>query len=390
MGNTQNSQPKIPEEKNSSYSVKEHFADDYPVLSQEGFDLVKLKVDDLFTSDPEKLKRIGERVLEGLSKDNILIIQNSPDFDAKVKAAFNESKKFLSQSQAQKNAFKAEEIEKKRAFYSGYSLIHFDNRDNKRDQEWRDVFQIRYGEEGHIPWPTDEFKTATTQLYESQWAICVQVLHGLALALNISPRDLLTIAVGEGNSSDDIYLSSNTNLCLFHYFDKFMSYKTPQKCMAHHDHGLVTLLPKTDVPGLEFLHPELKKWIPIEQYVDDNDMLLYCGEALAEVTDSLVRPATHRVVRLPHTDRFSMPFEAKPNDNALLKNLVNPAKESNPRTFKDLTLALQWHRIMRQVNRSDGIEPTESDVIKPADETVERPDFGQAHHDVQLPTISVE
>jgi len=389
MGNTQDKLP----EKNTHYAVKEHFAEDHPVWTQDGFEIVKIKVDELFTTDPEELRKIGERVLEGLSKDNILIIQNNNEFNAKVKAAYEETKKFLSQSQDEKDEYSAEQIDKKRAYYSGYSLVYFENRDNKRDKEWRDVFQIRYCEEGHIPWPSDTLKQASRQLYEAQWSICVQVLHALALAININPLDLLALAVGKGNTEKHLFQSKNTNLCLFHYYDKEMSYKTPQKCMIHKDHGLLTLLPKSDLPGLELLHPRLKQWIPMEQFIDDNDVLLYCGEALSVVTNSLVVPATHRVVRIPQKERYSMPFEAKPNDDAILRNLVHPEKDTQPTTFDGLTKRLQWERIQKQVNRTDGIEPTE-DGIAPqqaqgdGDET--KPDLGQAQHDVQLPSISVK
>lgn len=378
MGNTQ----PLPE-KNSFYQAKEHFADDFPAWTQDGFEIVKLKVDELFTADTEKLKKIGERVVEGLSKDNVLIIQNSPAFHQTVLEAAKEAKIFLSQSQEQKEQYAAEKVDGKRAFYSGYSLVHFDNRDNKRDREWRDVFQIRHHEDEKIPWPTDSFKTATRKLYDNQWSICAQVLHAIALALDISPSSLFQL-VGSPDAPDS-HKSENTNLSLFHYFDKNMSYKTPQKCMVHKDHGLLTMLPKTDLPGLELLHPVLRQWVPLEQFIDENDVLLYCGEALAEVTNSRVVPATHRVVRLPQKERFSMPFEMKPDNAAVLNNLVCPEKdvEQKPSTFDGLTKRLQWERIMKSVDRADGIQPAE-----PSKEDQEL-DFGQAHHDVQLPSISV-
>jgi isopenicillin N synthase-like dioxygenase len=374
-------------DKNSFYQAKEHFADEFPVWTQEGFDLVKVYVSELFTSDPEALKKVGERVIKGLSEDNILILHNDTPSHSLITAAAKEVKSFLTQSQEQKEECSAEKENGKRLYYSGYSLIHFENRDNKRDQEWRDVFQIRFSELDHIPWPSTTFKSATTQLYESQWAICTQVMHALSLALNLNPLDLLALA---GSSEEDYpkpnpLKSENTNLSLFHYFDKNMSYKTPQRCMVHRDHGLLTLLPKTDLPGLELLHPRLKQWIPIEQFIDENDILLYCGEALHEVTNKAVTPATHRVVRLPQKERFSMPFEMKPNNSALLRNLVRPENEPRPSTFEGLTKRLQWERIITQVNRADGIAPTDSAVA----EQKEQPNFGQAHHDVQLPSVTV-
>lgn len=52
-----------------------------------------------YKQDQEELRQIGKRIVEGLSSDHVIIIQNSPIFSEKVKAALEESKKFLSQSQ---------------------------------------------------------------------------------------------------------------------------------------------------------------------------------------------------------------------------------------------------------------------------------------------------
>ena len=55
-------------------------------------------------------------------------------------------------------------------------------------------------------------------------------MHALALALNLNPPDLLSLVGSstEEGAKPDVFKSENTNLCLFHYYDKLMSYKTPQ------------------------------------------------------------------------------------------------------------------------------------------------------------------
>ena len=76
-------------------------------------------------------------------------------------------KEFLNRSKAEKAKYLAKPQELK----SGYSEIVFDNRDNLRDPEIRDVFQIRMGEEGPIPWFSDEFKQRSYAHFERQWNI---------------------------------------------------------------------------------------------------------------------------------------------------------------------------------------------------------------------------
>lgn len=63
---------------------------------------------------------------------------------------------------------------------SGYTELNFDNRDNIRDPEIRDVFQIRMGEEGFIPWPSDEFKKKSYLQFERQWNISSMFFYFLS------------------------------------------------------------------------------------------------------------------------------------------------------------------------------------------------------------------
>lgn len=354
MGNNASALP----EKNSYAHCREHYADDYPVWTQDGFEIVKVNVDELFTSDSNKLKEVGDRIVQGLSKDNILILRNTPETYAKVVNGYKVAMEFLAMPEEHKKLVaNPETVATKRTHHSGYSLIHFLNQSNRRDQEWRDVYQIRFSEEGHIPWPSDSFKTASQELYNSQWMICVQVLRAIALSLALDVNDLFKMVGSPESDTPDPYKSGNTNLCYFHYFDRFQSYKTPQKCMVHKDHGLLTILPKSDLPGLELLHPQLEQWIPMEQFIDNNEMLLYCGISLGMVTNSRVIPATHRVVRLPKLERHSMPFEMKPDEEASLRNLVDPSADTEVLTYADLSRRLTWEKVVTQVNRSDGIEP---------------------------------
>jgi hypothetical protein len=53
--------------------------------------------------DPVVLKKVGERILVGLSQDNVLILQNTHELQSLITAAAKEAKSFWSQSQVIKN-----------------------------------------------------------------------------------------------------------------------------------------------------------------------------------------------------------------------------------------------------------------------------------------------
>eukprot|EP01113_Clastostelium_recurvatum_P027933 TRINITY_DN3385_c0_g4_i1.p1 TRINITY_DN3385_c0_g4~~TRINITY_DN3385_c0_g4_i1.p1 ORF type:complete len:377 (+),score=83.58 TRINITY_DN3385_c0_g4_i1:274-1404(+) len=311
----------------------------------------------------EELISVGDVIVGALHRDSILFIQNTPERHTDMITLREEASKYFSLSKDDKMSFGAPHQDEsgKRAYFSGYSQIHFDNRDNRRDPEWRDVFQIRASERDHTPWPSSSLKEAALRHYDQQWELALLVLRAFSASLRVPFSSLLSLAglphhhIEEDqqqhlNHLHDSSLSQNTNLCLFHYFDGH-GYKTPQRCMVHCDHGLVTLLPKTDVAGLELLHPTMQRWVRVEEHARDDDVIMYCGLALQRVSRDRVLAATHRVVRLPEKERYSMPFEMKPNDDAIIDD------GAYRQTFKRMTEELAWKKVQRQVRRVDGIIP---------------------------------
>lgn len=65
-----------------------------------------------------------------------------------------------------------------------------------------------------------------TLLWAYLFKITVQALRAIATYLNVDPRELSEMVGSQ--AMPDPHDSINSNLSLFHYFDKFMSYTTPQ------------------------------------------------------------------------------------------------------------------------------------------------------------------
>ena len=75
-------------------------------------------------------------------------------------------------------SFFAKPVEEKNLFHStkeasgsGYLELVFDNRDSVRDKEIRQVFQVRMGAEGNIPWPSQELREAIYLHFRRQWTL---------------------------------------------------------------------------------------------------------------------------------------------------------------------------------------------------------------------------
>jgi len=88
---------------------------------------------------------------------------------------------------------------------------------------------------------------------------------------------------------------------------------------VHQDTGLITLLPASTTPGLEILDRNNNLWIPVEKFLQPNDILLFGGLVMQKITCGVIQAAVHRVVREPKMERYSMPLEVKPNNDTILK-----------------------------------------------------------------------
>lgn len=306
-------------------------------------------------------------------------------------------------------------VDNSRTQFSGYSRIRFDNRDNRRAPEDRDVFQIRPGENTPVPWPADSpLADHSMAVYHSMWTIAESLVEALARESGHDASHLLRCCAPSAGVSDDVATRSSksdtSNLCLFRYRDEY-GYTDRQVCMVHQDYGFVTIVPKSTSPGLEVLDIGTQSFVPIEPLLEDDECIAYIGVAMQHALRSRVRALVHRVVRAPDAERFSMPFELKPGmdeplpvlplDAAALfdtrykpparrpgdlftlyedpdeacpgENGINGAKcrggeegassaeqlvasggaDSPPITFRRLEMRLQWQRTMRAVERAD-------------------------------------
>ena len=106
---------------------------------------------------------------------------------------------------------------------------------------------------------------------------------------------------------------------IFYFYRLFLFYVFFLK-KVHRDSGLITLIPKSTCAGLEILSKGKRDhWISLEDWMNEGDIAVYIGRSLEKLTGGLLPGTIHRVVRYPGKERFSSPFELKPNQNVLLK-----------------------------------------------------------------------
>ena len=102
----------------------------------------------------------------------------------------------------------------------------------------------------------------------------------------------------------------------------------------HSDHGFITLLPMSQVAGLEILSPE-DEWISAEPVEDG--IIVNTGEFLNRWSNGRFMATPHRVVS-PNQDRYSMAMFFNPNPETLAEPMETCVSEERPAAFDPVTM----------------------------------------------------
>ena len=109
----------------------------------------------------------------------------------------------------------------------------------------------------------------------------------------------------------------------------------------HSDHSFLTMLPVTEVPGLQIL-TQSGNWIDAK-YVDQG-ILVNTGEFLNRWSNGRFIPTPHRVVP-PETDRYSIATFFNPNPDIMSEVFPSCISDDNPPKYEPMSLMeyLCWY-----------------------------------------------
>ena len=109
----------------------------------------------------------------------------------------------------------------------------------------------------------------------------------------------------------------------------------------HHDHGFITILPLSDVPGLEVKTPD-GRWITANVVPDS--VIINTGEFLNRWSNGVLPASPHRVMPPPR-DRYSIALFFNPNHDTISTPLPGCAGPGNPAKFKPVRFidSLGWY-----------------------------------------------
>ncbi|MEE2684074.1 MAG: 2-oxoglutarate and iron-dependent oxygenase domain-containing protein [Pseudomonadota bacterium] len=102
----------------------------------------------------------------------------------------------------------------------------------------------------------------------------------------------------------------------------------------HSDHSFMTLLPMSDVPGLQVLSTD-KKWIPVDPV--NNGIVINTGEFLNRWSNGKFLATPHRVIP-PIKDRYSMAMFFNPNPDTISNPFPSCVGKKNLSKFKPISM----------------------------------------------------
>lgn len=93
--------------------------------------------------------------------------------------------------------------------------------------------------------------------------------------------------------------------------------------LAHTDLGVLTIIPRSQVPALEVevydSNENTHTWINVEKQMNDSEAIVLVGQTLCEWTDGKYPAATHRVIKTMK-ERNSIVYQLRANPTATIKH----------------------------------------------------------------------
>ena len=125
------------------------------------------------------------------------------------------------------------------------------------------------------------------------------------------------------------------------YYPAVGSGKNQFGISPHCDHGFITMLPMSGVPGLQVLGPN-RDWVPAEPVQDG--IIINTGEFLHRWSNGRFLATPHRVV-VPDRPRYSMAMFFNPNADTLAEPLESCVSVDHPRAFEPVAMIdyMSWY-----------------------------------------------
>jgi isopenicillin N synthase-like dioxygenase len=167
------------------------------------------------------------------------------------------------------------------------------------------------------------FKDTQIKYFQTMRALAHRLLPIFARALEL-PDDYF----------DSDFVGPTSTVRLIEYAPQLDDEEDKFGFAPHTDGSFVTLLPQSDLPGLE-VRTKLGEWIRPPSI--PGTLVVNTGEMLAHYSNDRFVPTPHRVLNRSSGVRHAMPFFYGPNPHRIISCVPTCVRESRPARYKPST-----------------------------------------------------
>jgi len=182
-------------------------------------------------------------------------------------------------------------------------------------EDVKELFHMRKSDIGEYPWPNEpkEFKSDMIDMWNEIDYISRKLLSFLSIALQLDEGKLGEVLDSFPQPHNTF---SNTILGVYHYY----YHKNPTAtCLVHKDMGMISLIPRASIPGLQVYDNDVMAWIDVERAIGENDIVCISCETLDRITGGYYCGSVHRVVTT--VDRQSTVFKLRAKSDGMIDTI---------------------------------------------------------------------
>ena len=290
-----------------------------------GCDIPVLDLAGYLAGDPGARASLGRELREALEEIGFFYVVNHGVPKALIDRTFAETARFHAISQERKDAIA---INDDHVGYLGFGKEASRTSEHYTGTIKPDVAEAFFMLRERAPrpldvinrWPDDlpGFREALVEYFEVAEALFRRMLPIFAASLDL-PSDYFIPAFGKYEALSMLRVSH------FRANDRL---ETNQFHLAPHtDSTFVTMLPTTEVPGLELLGPS-GEWFPAPPIPES--FLFNSGDLMKRWTNGRFMSTEHRVINRSGRDRYSIPLFIHPNSDFVVECLPTCTDAGKP------------------------------------------------------------
>jgi len=289
------------------------------------------------------LEELGAKVAHIQENIGFLMLVNHGLDLATLNAVYDKLKAFFALPMEAKLKYKINELSL--GYIPPKSTIYVSSKINKNTKkDLNETLTLALDRPSEHPWVKDEMRFVGPNQWPDeieglQEAICAYQSEVLTLGRKILP--IYAVALGQAPEFFDEFFTDPVMWSRNAHYPAVEAEENQFGIAPHCDHSFLTILPVSEVSGLQVLTPN-EQWVDAE-YVEGG-ILVNTGEYLNRWTNGRFMATPHRVIP-PQEDRYSVATFFNPNPDTVAVPMDTCVSDDSPKQYDPISLMdyVSWY-----------------------------------------------